>query len=293
MRKIYRIARVLFSVEGADNLACVSKMRAFGVFEYPHDTDDASLTFRFVQADRLPSMESAAREDSVLGVVPVSYFTADRACCLQMRPKGKPCHAFYYELGSKTIYSTAFFNAYMLQFALLKAYSLVCAPLHIFPIHASAVRFHGEAVLFLGGSGTGKSTHARLWTDHIEGCDLLNDDGPVLRMTDGRATAFGSLWSGKNPVYKDESNPVAAFVRLRQAPFNRIAKCSVLDGIAALMPSFPTVLTRNTLLAEHVYAGISEMLYKVPVYVMDCLPDKAAALLSHRTVFPPSGPLGI
>lgn len=45
-------------------------------------------------------------------------------------------------------------------------------------IHASAVVSDGKAYLFLGKSGTGKSTHARLWLKNIPGSHLLNDDNP-------------------------------------------------------------------------------------------------------------------
>ena len=34
--------------------------------------------------------------------------------------------------------------------------------------------------LFQGKSGTGKSTHSGLWLKHIPGCELLNDDNPIV-----------------------------------------------------------------------------------------------------------------
>lgn len=83
-------------------------------------------------------------------------------------------------------------------------------------IHASAVVSDGKAYLFLGKSGTGKSTHARLWLKNIPGSHLLNDDNPAVRLIDGSPVAFGTPWSGKTPCYRDESAPVGGFVRLRQ-----------------------------------------------------------------------------
>lgn len=49
-------------------------------------------------------------------------------------------------------------------------------------IHSSVICRDGCAVLFLGESGTGKSTHTRLWREHIPGAELLNDDSPVVRI---------------------------------------------------------------------------------------------------------------
>lgn len=48
-------------------------------------------------------------------------------------------------------------------------------------IHSSVISLNGGAVLFLGESGTGKSTHTRLWREHIPGAELLNDDSPIVR----------------------------------------------------------------------------------------------------------------
>ena len=66
-------------------------------------------------------------------------------------------------------------------------------------IHASVIMNDDEGFVFLGRSGTGKSTHSRLWLENIEGSQLLNDDNPVVRKIDGQVRVFGSPWSGKTP----------------------------------------------------------------------------------------------
>ena len=87
-------------------------------------------------------------------------------------------------------------NAMMITFALATA----CADTLLF--HASVVSCHGKAYMFLGPSGTGKSTHSQLWIKHIEGSRLINDDNPVVRLQDdGRVMVYGSPWSGKTPCY--------------------------------------------------------------------------------------------
>lgn len=77
--------------------------------------------------------------------------------------------------------------------------------------HAAVVSHEGRGYMFLGPSGTGKSTHASLWLKYIDGTELVNDDNPVVRITDdGQATVFGSPWSGKTPCYRHVSYPWAA-----------------------------------------------------------------------------------
>lgn len=85
-----------------------------------------------------------------------------------------------------------------MRFGLWIMFGIAISPEAI-AIHSSTIECEGRAVLFLGESGTGKSTHTRLWQEHIPGARLLNDDSPIIRMYQGQATAFGSPWSGKTP----------------------------------------------------------------------------------------------
>ena len=66
-------------------------------------------------------------------------------------------------------------------------------------IHASLVRQNGYGYAFIAKSGTGKSTHVSLWLRHLPGCDLMNDDNPIVRIIDGEAYIFGGPWNGKTP----------------------------------------------------------------------------------------------
>ena len=110
----------------------------------------------------------------------------------------------------------------LVRFALWIAYGVVTLPFQTVAIHTSVIQYKGRTVLFLGESGTGKSTHTRLWREHIGGAVLLNDDSPMIRVEEGKVWAYGSAWSGKTPCYKQERYELVACVRLSQAPYNRI-----------------------------------------------------------------------
>lgn len=171
-----------------------------------------------------------------------------------------------------------------LLYMLWLAYAHAALRHNAVPVHASAVVCGGEAVLCLGESGTGKSTHTRLWLDNIEGSSLLNDDSPVVRVEHGRVVVYGSPWSGKTPCFRTESYPVAAFVRLRQAPANSIARLDTLHSFAALQPSCPPTFMHHDRSADALIGLVGEIIERVPVYRLDCLPDAAAARLCHGTV---------
>ena len=165
------------------------------------------------------------------------------------------------------------------------AYGVMTVPYQTVAIHTSTIVCRGKAVLFLGESGTGKSTHPRLWRENIEEATLLNDDSPIVRITDGQPWVWGSPWSGKTPCYKKECYPLAACVRLSQAPFNKIRRLAVAEAYASLHPSCPPAFSYDESLYDSICEVLNAILTNIPVYHLACLPDADAARLSYETIF--------
>ena len=174
---------------------------------------------------------------------------------------------------------------YVLRFAFWITFGVAALSRQIVSIHSSVVMCHGKSIFFLGESGTGKSTHTRLWLNHIPDTELLNDDSPFIRIElDGSIRAYGSPWSGKTPCYKNRHTPVAAFVRLSQAPYNRIRRLTGIEAIGALLPSCPIAFAYDKRLSESIYSILSHTLQQLPVYHLECLPDANAARLVYTTL---------
>ena len=150
-------------------------------------------------------------------------------------------------------------------------------------MHASVVVNDGKAVLFMGKSGTGKSTHTRLWLEHIPGSSLLNDDNPIVRVVGDEVIAYGSPWSGKTHCYKNESAPAAGFVRLKQAPYNRYTPCEDIAAFKALLPG-SSVLRQDKILHSILCGTLIEIAGMTKVGEMECLPDKDAAETCLKSV---------
>lgn len=211
---------------------------------------------------------------------------------IRMTPSGARTVAFYTPFAEPEVWSDIACDGpadpSLLRFGLWIGLGMTLAPEGILALHASAIRFAARAVLFLGESGTGKSTHTRLWCDHIPGTELLNDDSPLIGMQGETPTAWGSPWSGKTPCYRNLQAPIRAFVRLRQGPRNRIRRLSPLEAIGALLPSSAPSFAYDDTLQDAVCATLSTLLARVPVYELECLPDADAARLAHATLFDPN-----
>lgn len=173
----------------------------------------------------------------------------------------------------------------ILRFGLWVMYGIVIAPMRGIAIHSSTIEWNGRCALFLGESGTGKSTHTRLWRENIEGARLLNDDSPIIRVMNGSVNVYGSPWSGKTPCYINRHFPIAGFVRLSQAPHNKIKRLNALVAIGALLPSCPHIFAEDNTLQDELCTTLSEVISMTPVYTLACLPNAEAAQLSHSTLF--------
>ena len=168
-------------------------------------------------------------------------------------------------------------NALMVMFALATADKATAL------FHAAAVSREGRGYMFLGKSGTGKSTHAGLWVKHVEGAELMNDDNPVVRIHEGRAVVYGSPWSGKTPCYRNVSCPLGGIVLLSQAPYNKISRLGGLEAYVALVTSISGQRWDEGI-ADGLHETENELASNVPMWHLECLPNEEAATLCQTTI---------
>lgn len=175
-------------------------------------------------------------------------------------------------------------RVYGVNSGMMMMFAFAGASRHTLLIHSSVIRKEGHGYLFLGKSGTGKSTHSSLWLKHIPDTDLLNDDNPALRYgEDGIAMVYGTPWSGKTPCYRNIKARIGGFVSLHQAPFNRIARLPIIQAYAALLPAVSNMKWERQL-SDGVNDTINSIIKSVPVFCLDCLPDEAAARMSYEAL---------
>ena len=145
-------------------------------------------------------------------------------------------------------------------------------------VHASCVSKEGKGYLFLGKSGTGKSTHSEQWMQVFPDCSLLNDDNPIIRLIGNELRVYGSPWSGKKNCYKQESYPVGGVVRLYQAPTNQFAELKDILAFGAVLPSC-SVFRNDTELQNLLYDLLVKIVETAFIARFNCLPDNEAAKL--------------
>lgn len=148
-------------------------------------------------------------------------------------------------------------------------------------LHSSAVVVDGKAYLFTANSGTGKSTHTKLWLEMFgERAFILNDDKPALRMEDGAWYAYGTPWSGKHDISANERVPVAGIAVLERAEENSIAPFGGLDAIQAVIRQVNK--PKKAEYRAKLLKLLDKLLTDVPTWKLQCnmLPEAAKVAYS-------------
>ena len=279
----YRVAGFCFRAEGLPFEP--ENMKPFRVQE-----EGVEPIFSMRVVSRLPEVatEFLFRTDDGPGVPEITIYTEEAGYRFETKPL--PHLPVACEMSVDADFRKALLemkdtsDLFSINNAMMLMFTFATARLGALEMHSSVVMNGGKGYMFLGRSGTGKSTHSRLWLEHIPGSELLNDDNPILRiMDDGSARVFGSPWSGKTPCYKAMDVPVRAVVRLSQAPANHIERLPLIQAYASLMASSSGFRPFRQL-ADGWHATLEKLAAVVPCFHLECLPDRAAAELCYNTV---------
>lgn len=149
-------------------------------------------------------------------------------------------------------------------------------------LHSSLIRFRDKAIVFSAPSQTGKSTQAAIW-EKCYGAEIINGDRSVIRRYQSHWIAAGSPYAGSSRIYKNEAAELAAIVVLRQGKKNTIRKLETKEAYLCLLSELmPSMVNREAVDLQSRW--LLELLKQVPVYMLSCLPNPAAADLLYRTL---------
>ena len=142
--------------------------------------------------------------------------------------------------------------------------------------HGSAIAVDGKGYLFTAKSGTGKSTHTRLWRELLDSrAVMINDDKPFLTIREDQVLLCGSPWSGKHGLDTNLTVPLEGICILHRGTENAIAPLSPNQALPRLLhecycPMDPAKAPRLRALAE-------ALANSVPLWQMYCNKEPQAA----------------
>ena len=165
-------------------------------------------------------------------------------------------------------------DAYLETLAVQRAIANRLPEQHRLLAHGAVIEFEGRAYLFTAPSGTGKSTHIRLWRQYLgDAVRVINGDKPFVHIPECREelpVVYGTPWAGKEGWQRNDSAPLAGIVLLsRSEPgASSIRPASAASNLDKIMRQiyFPSDAGTAVLTLDLLDA----MFARVPVYELAC-----------------------
>ena len=130
----------------------------------------------------------------------------------------------------------------------------------------------GKGHLFLGESGAGKTTTARLWQDE-PGIIILSDDRIILRKIDNQIWMYGTPWHGEAAFASPKRAPLTRAYFLRKGAQNNLLRLRMVESMGNFFTCcFPPLYNRRAL--DSMMNFLSEVVSAVPCCELSFLPEK-------------------
>ncbi len=172
------------------------------------------------------------------------------------------------EFAAEKEISEGFSDGYIENICLYRSICMQIPVLNRMLLHGAVLEYNGKGYAFLGRSGTGKSTHTRLWKKYLSTPTMINGDKPILEHTEKEFIAHGTPWNGKEAWGTKSSAPLCGLCFLEQAKENSIRR---------LTPSEVSALLFNQILLPHDEENAvatldlaDQLIAKTPAYLLKC-----------------------
>jgi len=138
-----------------------------------------------------------------------------------------------------------------------------------FVFHGAAVSYKDKGYIFTAQSGTGKSTHIRLWRENIgKAVDIINGDKPIVKITEDGIFVCSTPWAGKEGWQKNRIFPLGCVTFLERSKNPYIEKKSPEDCISQIMNQI--YMPKDADSMAQTLELIDRLLGGVPLYTLGC-----------------------
>ena len=165
-------------------------------------------------------------------------------------------------------------------------YRKICdllAPRETILLHGATLRVKNKAFAFCAPSGTGKTTHIKLWLSLFKDeVTVLNGDKPLLRKTEEGFTVYGTPWCGKEGWNENAKATLSAICFLERGETNAIRRLTAEEALSRIFEQL--VKPQGALGIDTLLAVVDGLLSTVPMFLLSCNISEEAARLSYKTL---------
>lgn len=131
------------------------------------------------------------------------------------------------EIQKEMVEGDGFSPAYCESVCLYRAIAEKLPYFNKFVFHGASISYGERGYLFAAPSGTGKSTHIKLWFELLgDSTQIINGDKPILSVDNGNVFICSTPWAGKEGWQRNVSYPLASICLLSRGEENSISRIS-------------------------------------------------------------------
>ncbi len=149
-----------------------------------------------------------------------------------------------------------------------------------FILHASVVEKDGYAFAFSAHSGTGKTTHSRIWTERFPDARIINGDKPLVRIFDDNVYIYGTPWCGKENYNINTKAPLKALCFIERSQTNSISTISKQEAVMRIYSQLLIPADKDKL--NRLLDLVGELIDRTPVYLLKCNMEPEAAEVAYK-----------
>ena len=156
-----------------------------------------------------------------------------------------------------------------------------------FVLHSACFDVEGEGVAFAAHSGTGKTTHMRLWQEYLGGkMVVVNGDKPIVRFFEAEPEtpfAYGTPWNGKERLGSNMRTPLKHICFIERSETNYVEPMSKADAIDRIFNQ--VYMPKNPIAVMNTMQLIDRLLSCCKLWTIHCNMDISAAETAYTTIF--------
>lgn len=172
-------------------------------------------------------------------------------------------------------------DAYLETLAVYRRIAEHFTHLGILLFHGSVIAVDGAGYLFTAKSGTGKSTHTRLWREQFgQRAVMVNDDKPLLRITEEGVFAYGTPWDGKHRLSSNTFVPLKAICVLTRSENNYIDEIVPMQAYQMLLQQAYRPVDKDSMVQT--LKLIDMLMKKTRFYKLGCNQNPEAAMVAFQ-----------
>ena len=152
-----------------------------------------------------------------------------------------------------------------------------------FLMHGVVLDVKGSGIAFLGKSGVGKTTHAKMWLELLgDDVRVINGDKPLVRIIDNKAYAYGTPWAGKENMHTNTKCVLENLCFIEQADKNECFEINKMEALERLIKQI--YIPKKAQLLKKTFDKVNVLLSSTKAYVIKCKKDIDAAKTAHKQI---------